>query len=576
MSLKNPKARIARWIFGLQDFDFVIKHRPGRMNRLADLLSRDCAVHVAEEKVGEIVGTEEMKKLQRADPSLAPIVLYLEQGILPENSRIAKSIVLGKESFALDEKGILFYVGYPSKRKRSRHERLAIPEERKKIILFECHDSVFAAHLGFERTLKRVQASYWWDHLYKEVKEYVQNCVACRRKKPTWIKTRGEPESIVIREPWDKCGIDFVGPLPTTKKGNRYVLVLRDYSSGWAESKATVNATAETTAAFMMEVIHRHGSTKEMVSDNGPAFDSKLYKIMCSRTGTTGIKITPYNPGANGLTERWNSVLIQMLRFYINDHRDDWEKWLPYVTFAFNTSGSPVTKQTPFFLLHGREARVPSTLNRRFGDDDSDWKTLSRYNKDLLHNVENGKDLALETREKLKRRSERYKKHGLLTVDFEEGDIIFTKVPVTKSKLDDRYEGPFVIIRQVGLNVFLIKKHGQKVRVHVKDMRRARGLVMKEPKIEGEFHLDQWEQREAPLGMTADELVGQMVYVYWSMFKTWYAGRVLGRQGRRHLVKYFHRSLDTPQDEEEIYAERMIGYKRAPKWKLLSKRRNIV
>ena len=46
MSLKNPKARIARWIFGLQDFDFEIKHRPGRMNRLADLLSRDCEVHV--------------------------------------------------------------------------------------------------------------------------------------------------------------------------------------------------------------------------------------------------------------------------------------------------------------------------------------------------------------------------------------------------------------------------------------------------------------------------------------------------------------------------------------------------
>ena len=127
----------------------------------------------------------------------------------------------------------------------------------------------------------------------------------------------------------------------------------------------------------------------------------------------------------------------------------------------------------------------------------------------------------------------------------------------------------------MGLNIFLIKKHGQKIRVHVKDMKNARGLIMKEPKMEGDFHLDQWEQREAPLGMTADELVGQMVYIYWSMFKTWYAGRVLGRQGRRHLVKYFHRSLDTPQDEEEIYAERMIGYKRAPKWKLLIRKGNI-
>ena len=137
--------------------------------------------------------------------------------------------------------------------------------------------------------------------------------------------------------------------------------------------------------------------------------------------------------------------MTQMLRFYVNDHRDNWNEWLPYVTFDFNTSESPVTKQTPFLLPYGREARVsrvPSTINRRFGDDTSDWKTLSRYNKDLLHNVKKGKDLALKTKEKLKRRSERYRKHGLMALDFEEGDVIFTKIPVTKIKLNDKYEAP--------------------------------------------------------------------------------------------------------------------------------------
>ena len=200
---------------------------------------------------------------------------------------------------------------------------------------------------------------------------------------------------------------------------------------------------------------------------------------------------------------------------------------------------------------------------------------MSRYNKDLLHKVETGKDLALKTREKLKRRSERYRKHGLTTVDFEEGDIIFTRIQVKESKLDDKYEGPFTIIKQVGLNVFLVKKHGQKIRVHVKDMKKAKGLTVQESEKEGEFIKDQWEEQEVPPEMTADRLIGQMVYIYWSVFKTWYAGRVIGRQGRRHLVKYFHRSSNTPQDEEEIYAERLIGYKQAPKWKLLVKRGNV-
>ena len=79
-----------------------------------------------------------------------------------------------------------------------------------------------------------------------------------------------------------------------------------------------------------------------------------------------------------------------------------------------------------------------------------------------------------------------------MTVYSEEGDVVFKKIPVTKSKLDDKYEGPFVIIRQVGLNVFLVKKHGQKIRVHVKDMKKARGLEMKELKEEKDFIKDQW------------------------------------------------------------------------------------
>ena len=146
------------------------------------------------------MGTQEMRGLQRTDSHLLPIILFLEKGVLPDDKRVAKIIVLGKESFSLDDDGILYYVGYPSKRKRSRRERLAIPKKKKSVVLFECHDSVFAAHLGFERTLKRIQASYWWDHLYRDVKNYVQNCVACRRKKPTRSKAKGEPESIVIRD----------------------------------------------------------------------------------------------------------------------------------------------------------------------------------------------------------------------------------------------------------------------------------------------------------------------------------------------------------------------------------------
>jgi len=72
--------------------------------------------------------------------------------------------------------------------------------------------------------------------------------------------------------------------------------------------------------------------------------------------------------------------------------------------------------------------------------------------------------------------------------------------------------------------------------------------------------------------ITHAELVGRYVLVYWPQFKQWYPGRVVGIQGRRHLVTYFERSKDTPVDEDETYAERLLGYKAGAKWKLLKKR----
>jgi len=70
---------------------------------------------------------------------------------------------------------------------------------------------------------------------------------------------------------------------------------------------------------------------------------------------------TPYNPQANGEVERMNSTLENMLAAFVNNHQNDWDKYLQVVAHSYRTTVNTATGFTPFRLIYGREARLPSS-----------------------------------------------------------------------------------------------------------------------------------------------------------------------------------------------------------------------
>ena len=82
---------------------------------------------------------------------------------------------------------------------------------------------------------------------------------------------------------------------------------------------------------------------------------------------------------------------------------------------------------------------------------------------------------------------------------------------------------------------------------------------------------DEWEELQPDLSMNPKDPINQHILVWWPKFKNWYHGKVVGQRGKRHLVHYFDRSSETPEDEDEIYEEKLLGYKNPYKWKLLKK-----
>ena len=130
----------------------------------------------------------------------------------------------------------------------------------------------------------------------------MKSCNLCQKE---GARKKNEPlRPIKVGQPFEKVGIDLVGPLPKTKNGNLYIAVATDYLTKWPEARAIPDATAELVASFFYEdIICRHGCPKELVSDNGSAFISKMIERLLEQYLIKYCLISLYYLQSNRLVE---------------------------------------------------------------------------------------------------------------------------------------------------------------------------------------------------------------------------------------------------------------------------------
>jgi len=179
-------------------------------------------------------------------------------------------------------------------------------------VMYMMHDHPTAGHFGIKSTYERIKGRYYWNNMKEDIENYVKSCDQCQRRG----KPQGENElsSIKIKEPFYQIGIDFVGPLPITERGNRYIIVAMDYFTKWPEARAVSEATAKETSRFIYEdIICRHGCPKKILSDRGSHFNNQLIKELMKKFEIRHNLSTPYHPKTNGLVERFNKTLCEAL-----------------------------------------------------------------------------------------------------------------------------------------------------------------------------------------------------------------------------------------------------------------------
>ena len=117
---------------------------------------------------------------------------------------------------------------------------------------------------------------------------------------------------------------------------------------------------------------------------------SSLAKLLETNHRTT----VAYHPQANGLVERLNHTLADMLSMYVNSNHTDLDCFVPYITFAYNTSVQRTTGRTPFYLVYGREARLPleamlgSSISPERKDNETILESLSRAREFVRQKIE--------------------------------------------------------------------------------------------------------------------------------------------------------------------------------------------
>eukprot|EP00253_Pinus_taeda_P033122 PITA_33122 len=161
----------------------------------------------------------------------------------------------------------------------------------------------------------------------------------------------------VTLEPFEKWGMDFVGPINPPSKKRSYIIVCTNYLTKWAETKAIKATTEEKVPEFSRENIFcKFGYLRELVTDQGSQFTSNLIEDFLAHHKIKHRTSTQYHPQKNGQVEVTNRALEGILTKVVSSSRKDWADHLVEATWTYNTTWKTKTSFTPYELVYGKKA----------------------------------------------------------------------------------------------------------------------------------------------------------------------------------------------------------------------------
>ena len=306
----------------------------------------------------DIPSGEVLRRQQLEDADIGPVMVKLTN--MDENAVLTKAgEQLWRIRGSLEIKEGLLIRWFKLKAGLQAIEQIVLPTSLRTLALESLHDSDFSGHFGEHRTMARVRLRYYWPGYMEDVKNWCRTCHVCQRRKGPKSKNVAPLTSIDTgKGPFENIALDIL-KLPLTERGNQYLLVIEDFFSKWVEAFPLERTNAPSVAHCVLNGwIARFGCPYTILSDQGREFESKLFKSLNHMLQSKKLRTTTYHPKTDGMVERSNRTIIDVLSKY-GEKEGDWDLRIPLVLFALRTSEHVSTGFSPFQLVYGREARIP-------------------------------------------------------------------------------------------------------------------------------------------------------------------------------------------------------------------------
>ena len=453
-------ARINKWAMLIKSkYDLEVRYRTGKSNASADALSRmfdkgvsTLAIISAVSRPIQAYFPSNNKKDEwvsaQVDGEFGDIYQFLDTHMLPPEDEKAQQVISRTQSFTIVGR-ILYFVD-PS----TSELRLVVPTQFQHTVFHERHSGVCGVHQSARKIHLALKKLHYWPNMRGDIEKWVRSCPICAfTREPRLNLPPLQP--IIAEAPFDLLCLDILqlGPTP---KGNKYLLVMVDHFSKLLIAEPLKSKSAEEVVTALLDrVVLVHGVPRRIHSNKGREFVNTTVEQLAKVLGTEQSTTSGYNPRANGAAERANREIVRMLRRSCIVQQE-WDDRIQFVVFAYNATPHESTGESPYFIIHGRDANFPSEVDpqlvpKMYAD--------AHGFKEMV--AENVNEVAKRVQVNLEKARANYKKHydaakKTLKEKYSVGQrvMLYNPQPDTSPnrKLNWRFYGPFRIIEVEGSN----------------------------------------------------------------------------------------------------------------------------
>ena len=239
--------------------------------------------------------------------------------------------------------------------------QLVVPDSLKEEILYGVHEGIGGGALRSGKISCKIKGEILlWPGHYNDVQSWCANCGSCITRKTAPPHRRAPLQPVQVGYPMEMVAVDIMGPFPKNQHGNCYILVAENYFTKWLEAWAIPNQEAKTVAQKLLEEMFLRFSLPDRLhADQGRQFEGKLIEELCKLLQVEKTHTTPYHPQGDGLVERANRTILNMLATVVKEHKD-WESHLRATCMAYSSSIQSTTGQSPFLPDVRKESKNTS------------------------------------------------------------------------------------------------------------------------------------------------------------------------------------------------------------------------